>query len=113
MSQPDAALVAWCRVAADHPALPGHFPGRPIVPGVLLLDAVLQAMRRDARRPRRRGCCAPSSWRPWRRATEVTITLAPRGAGSGRFAFTCRVTETWWLLRGVRMRRRQHPCPAP
>ena len=26
-----------------HPALPGHFPGRAVVPGVLLLDAVLQA----------------------------------------------------------------------
>jgi acyl-coenzyme A synthetase/AMP-(fatty) acid ligase len=36
----DAVLErAWC-VPADHPALPGHFPGRPIVPGVMLLDAV-------------------------------------------------------------------------
>ncbi|MDB5873450.1 MAG: hypothetical protein JWQ07_2892 [Ramlibacter sp.] len=33
-------------VAADHPSLPGHFPGRPIVPGVLLLDNVLQALLR-------------------------------------------------------------------
>ena len=28
-------------VAADHPALPGHFPGRPIIPGVVLLQIVL------------------------------------------------------------------------
>ncbi|MFZ5636270.1 MAG: hypothetical protein ACOY82_06740 [Pseudomonadota bacterium] len=27
-----------------HPALPGHFPGRPVVPGVLILDRVLDAI---------------------------------------------------------------------
>lgn len=31
-------------IAADHPSLPGHFPGRPLVPGVLLLDRVLEAI---------------------------------------------------------------------
>jgi 3-hydroxymyristoyl/3-hydroxydecanoyl-(acyl carrier protein) dehydratase len=30
-------------VAADHPALAGHFPGCPIVPGSLILDHVLFA----------------------------------------------------------------------
>ena len=34
------------RIAADHPSLPGHFPGHPLVPGVLLLDRVLQAVLR-------------------------------------------------------------------
>jgi len=31
-------------VPAGHPALPGHFPGRPVVPGVLLLDEALRAL---------------------------------------------------------------------
>lgn len=29
------------RIDANHPSLPGHFPGRPIVPGVVLLDHAL------------------------------------------------------------------------
>ena len=31
-------------IAADHPALPGHFPGEPIVPGVVLLNEELGAI---------------------------------------------------------------------
>lgn len=31
-------------IPVDHPALPGHFPGRPIVPGVVVLDRVLAAI---------------------------------------------------------------------
>jgi 3-hydroxyacyl-[acyl-carrier-protein] dehydratase len=34
------------RVPRDHPCLPGHFPGRPVVPGVVILDHVLAAVER-------------------------------------------------------------------
>ncbi len=33
-------------IDAAHPALPGHFPGQPIVPGVVLLEQVLRAATR-------------------------------------------------------------------
>lgn len=31
-------------IAADHPALAGHFPGNPVVPGALLLDEIISAL---------------------------------------------------------------------
>ena len=33
-------------IGHDHPALPGHFPGRPVVPGVVVLDRVVAALER-------------------------------------------------------------------
>jgi 3-hydroxyacyl-[acyl-carrier-protein] dehydratase len=42
-------------IGADHPSLPGHFPGAAIVPGVVILDEVLAALTE------------------WREASHVTI----------------------------------------
>jgi len=43
------AADATIQVPADHASLPGHFPGNPLVPGVVLLDAVLAHIKE--RRP--------------------------------------------------------------
>jgi 3-hydroxyacyl-[acyl-carrier-protein] dehydratase len=40
-----AGFVQALCIDASHPALPGHFPGHPLVPGVLLLEQVALALR--------------------------------------------------------------------
>ena len=45
--------IQWL-VPADHPAFAGHFPGMPILPGVVLLDLAIQFIT-DVR------ACAPQS----------------------------------------------------
>ena len=34
-------------IAATHASLPGHFPNRPVVPGVVLLDRVAAVIERE------------------------------------------------------------------
>lgn len=44
------AGVTTITIPVDHPALAGHFPGTPILPGVLLLDEMIRAVEAAAGR---------------------------------------------------------------
>jgi 3-hydroxyacyl-[acyl-carrier-protein] dehydratase len=41
--EPGKRIVALKNVSANEPFFPGHFPHRPIMPGVLILEAMAQA----------------------------------------------------------------------
>jgi len=41
----DAGFERTLRVDVGHPVLAGHFPGHPLVPGVMLLEQVALALR--------------------------------------------------------------------
>jgi 3-hydroxyacyl-[acyl-carrier-protein] dehydratase len=44
-------IVSWQYFNSEHPALPGHFPGRPVIPGVVILQHIHELLRQ--RFPRR------------------------------------------------------------
>lgn len=74
-------------VAPDHPCLPGHFPGRPVVPGVVILDHVLAAIERA------HGPCAALHWpqvkfvRPLLPGETATIELDAATGDAQRWKF--------------------------
>jgi len=49
----EAHHEAPVRIPASHPALPGHFPGYPVIPAVVVLESVLEAAERWLARPLR------------------------------------------------------------
>jgi len=44
MASDVAEIRQRIRIDAAHPSLPGHFPGQPVVPGVVLLDRIASVL---------------------------------------------------------------------
>ena len=70
-------VVRLC-VAPEHPALPGHFPGNPLVPGVVVLERVAAALK--AWRGTAIGKLDAKFVQPLRPGEEATIALDDDGA---------------------------------
>jgi len=87
-------------IAADHPAFAGHFPGAPIVPGVVLLDAAVHsamqmlcpASMAGAESAGAVRCSIGSAkfLRPVGPGETLLLCLDSTAAGRARFEISCR-----------------------
>jgi 3-hydroxymyristoyl/3-hydroxydecanoyl-(acyl carrier protein) dehydratase len=77
--------ASWT-VPVDHPAFAGHFPGRPIVPGVVLLDKLVQAVEAGGRKVKAIGSAKFLS--PVGPGATLEFTWAPAARGL-RFDIAC------------------------
>jgi 3-hydroxyacyl-[acyl-carrier-protein] dehydratase len=81
-----------CHVNARHPSLAGHFPGNPVVPGVVILDEVLYAL---------------AQWQPQRRVSgfgsvkflqpllpDESFTVEFLQSKAGRLKFECKKSHS-------------------
>lgn len=89
---PRAALLAAIGHTADPPYLEGHFPGNPIVPGVVILEQVFEELRtRHSPQLKLRGIDAakfPSSLRPGE-----TLSIETTAIDSSTVRFRCHVQQ--------------------
>jgi 3-hydroxymyristoyl/3-hydroxydecanoyl-(acyl carrier protein) dehydratase len=73
-------------LATDHPAYAGHFPGRPILPGVALLAEVMHEVGRSTGRGADRWTIASAKFlQPVTPGTSLTLVQSPSAGGGVRF----------------------------
>jgi len=83
-----------CRVIrADHPSLPGHFPGAPLVPGVIILDEVLAALIEWHEESQLTGIRTVKFLAPLKPEQPFTISLSAKNERAGEVHFCCRAED--------------------
>ncbi|HEU5312329.1 MAG TPA: hypothetical protein VFU08_00790 [Candidatus Udaeobacter sp.] len=80
-------------ITADHPSLPGHFPGAPLVPGVLILDEVLAALRDWHKDCRLAAIRTVKFLQPLKPAQMFTICFSASNDGASEVNFCCRIED--------------------
>jgi len=80
-------------IRADHPSLPGHFPGAPLVPGVVILDEVLAALLEWHKDCQLTGIRTVKFLVPLKPEQPFTIGFSMSDDAQGEVNFSCRVED--------------------
>jgi 3-hydroxymyristoyl/3-hydroxydecanoyl-(acyl carrier protein) dehydratase len=80
-------------IHADHPSLPGHFPGAPLVPGVVILDEVVAALDEWRQDSQLRVIHNVKFLAPLKPEQLFTISLFATSKDAGEVSFCCRTEE--------------------
>lgn len=79
------SFVSECTVPAKHPSLDGHFPGNPVVPGVILLEEILTVLKEWMPGSRIYGFQTVKFLHPVKPDSNFTIELEQTSPGLIRF----------------------------
>ena len=80
-------------IRADHPSLAGHFPGEPIVPGVVILDEVAAALAEWRKDCQLTGIPAVKFLLPLKPEQSFTISIVMAKDAGTDVDFHCRVKD--------------------
>jgi 3-hydroxymyristoyl/3-hydroxydecanoyl-(acyl carrier protein) dehydratase len=80
-------------IRANHPTLPGHFPGAPLVPGVVILDEVLAALIEWRQDSQLTGIRMVKFLAPLQPEQAFTISLFVRNEHATEVNFCCRAQD--------------------
>ena len=80
-------------IHANHPSLPGHFPGAPLVPGVVILDEVIATLIEWRQESQLTGIRLVKFLAPLQPEQVFTISFSAKNERAAEVNFCCRARD--------------------